>query len=503
MADSGGMTDCSWYEVGCKVGGVISDGVGAIAHDLLVKAGDAITFLNKGWLSWSPGIDTESNAVAQIQANLWWYTGAIAILGILIALGRMVLSNDFKSLIGVAKPIVNLIIVTGTYAVGIRLLDDAGNELAVWLFEQIEANYDGSVGLDAITGMIVMNPQAVNAAIGGALIVGLLALLGAVVLFAFMIFRDVMVLIMLAFLPTLAASTGTETGDQAFKKANGWLLALLLFKPVAAVVIALGVTLMGDNTSISGEADGGIMRPVSGVIVICLASLALPALIKFVVPAASAGSGAFSGGAAVAGAATVAGGAAVLAASAGTGGGAGAAAGGGSHLASAGGEKGLGGPSGGGASEGPAGATSSPSSNGGGGPAGGGATGDGGANGGTGSTAEDSSSGEGGTGGGAGSSSGETGSTDGAAPGQSSPGGSGEGTSSGPSSEGDSSGETSASGAEQTSGTGDPGAPSPQPAGGSPSGGGSSGSDVAALTQALGQGSADAQSGLDEAAEGS
>ncbi|GAA4512527.1 hypothetical protein [Brevibacterium yomogidense] len=497
MADSGGMTDCSWYEVGCKVGGVISDGVGAIAHDLLVKAGDAITFLNKGWLSWSPGIDTESNAVAQIQANLWWYTGAIAILGILIALSRMVLSNDFKSLIGVAKPIVNLIIVTGTYAVGIRLLDDAGNELAVWLFEQIEVNYDGSVGLDAITGMIVMNPQAVNAAIGGALIVGLLALLGAVVLFAFMIFRDVMVLIMLAFLPTLAASTGTETGDQAFKKANGWLLALLLFKPVAAVVIALGVTLMGDNTSISGEAEGGIMRPVSGVIVICLASLALPALIKFVVPAASAGSGAFSGGAAVAGAATVAGGAAVLAASAGTGGGAGAAAGGGSKLASAGGEKGVGAPTGGGTSEGPAGATSSPSSDGGGGPASGGAPAD------AGTTAGESSSGDGGPSSGTGSSGGETGSTEGAAPGQSSTGGSPEGTSSGSSSEGDSSGETSASGAEQTGGTGGSGGPSQQPAGGSPSGGGTSGSDVAALTQALGQGSADAQSGLDEAAEGS
>lgn len=502
MSDNG-LEDCGLIDAACKAKNVVSEGVGAIAHDLLENAGDAITFLNKGWLSWSPGIDTESNAVAQIQANLWWYTGAIAILGILIALGRMVLSNDFKSLIGVAKPIVNLIIVTGTYAVGIRLLDDAGNELAVWLFEQIETNFDGSVGLDAVVGMIVMRPEHVLAAIGGSLIVGLLALLGAVMLFAFMIFRDVMVLIMLAFMPTLAASTGTETGDQAFKKANGWLLALLLFKPVAAVIIALGVTLMSDNTSISGESEGGIMRPVSGVIIICLASLALPALIKFVVPAASAGAGAFSGGAAVAGAATVAGGAAVLAASAGTGGGAGAAAGGGSQLASAGGEKGLGGPTGGGASEGPAGAPSSPSSDGGGGPASGGATGDGGASGGTGSTAEDSSSGDGGTGGGPGSSGGETGSTEGAAPGQSSTGGSAEGASSGPSSEGESSGETSASGAEQTSGTGGSGGPSPQPAGGSPSGGGSSDSDVAALTQALGQGSADAQSGLDEAAEGS
>src|SRR5699024_4344960 len=118
-----------------------------------------------------------------------------AILGILLALGRMVLSNDFKTLIGAAKPIVNLIIVTGTYAAGIRYLDEATHALAVWMFEEIEANQDQSVGMDVLATMIVMNPQAVSSAIGGALIVGLLAIVGSAVLFGFMIFRDVVLLI--------------------------------------------------------------------------------------------------------------------------------------------------------------------------------------------------------------------------------------------------------------------------------------------------------------------
>src|SRR5699024_9715341 len=147
------------------------------------------------------------------------------------------LSNDFKSLIGVAKPIVNLIIVTGVYAAGIRLLDDAGNELAIWLFEEIDSGGEGTVGMGALAEMTLMTPQGVQGAIGAALIIGLLSIIGSAVLFAFMIFRDVMLLIMLAFMPSVAASTGTETGGQAFKKMYGWFLALLLLLPVVAVII--------------------------------------------------------------------------------------------------------------------------------------------------------------------------------------------------------------------------------------------------------------------------
>ena len=485
MSSSGG--DCKWYQAGCKIGQAASDGVAAIAHDLLEKAGSVLEWLSTRWLHWSPGIDTESNAVAQIQENLWWFTGMIAILGILLALGRMVLSNDFKTLIGAAKPIVNLIIVTGTYAAGIRYLDEATHALAVWMFEEIEANQDQSVGMDVLATMIVMNPQAVSSAIGGALIVGLLAIVGSAVLFGFMIFRDVVLLIMLAFIPTLAAATGTETGDQAFKKANGWLLALLLFKPVAAVILALGITLMKDNTDINGSGEGDLMRPLAGILIVCLASLALPALIKFIVPAAAAGSGAFSGGAALAGVATVAGGAAVVAATAGTGG---AAAAGGAGAATTSGAAGTSGAaatgagSAGGAAGGEAaGAAPPPGGDGGtGGPSANGApTGD------AGETTEatgDSGTGTAGAGAeGASSSSGDS----------STGGGTGDGG-------GDTTAD-SAAGADQSESSTGSGGPAPQPAGGS-DGGGMSASDMAVMTQALGSGAEQSTSGLDEAAEG-
>lgn len=333
--------DCKFYEVGCRIadeaGEAVEGIVGQVALDWMSAAAELIEWLGTRWLHWSPGVDTESNAVAEVQGNLMWYTAGLAILGILLALGRMVLSQDFKTLIGAAKPIVNLIIVTGAYAAGIRGLDHAGNELAIWLFEEIETNHGESAGLEAIATILTASVATGNVAVignagGGLLIISLLALLSSALLFGFMIFRDIMLLILMAFVPSVAASTGSETGDQAFRKMNGWLLALLLFKPVAAVIMVLGLTLIQDNTDISGEGGEGIMRPLSGVLIVCLAAIALPALVKFVVPAAAVGAAAFSGGAAVgAGAATVAAGAAVVA-TVGTGG---AAAGGGGVAAGA------------------------------------------------------------------------------------------------------------------------------------------------------------------------
>ena len=113
----------------------------------------------------------------------------------------------------------------------------------------------------------------------------------------------------------VAASTGSVSGKQAFQKINGWLIALLLFKPIAAGIYALGLRMMNQDSEIDGL--GGELQnyaaAMTGMLILALAGLALPALIKFVAPAAAMGAAAFGGGAAVAGAATVAAGAAVVA----------------------------------------------------------------------------------------------------------------------------------------------------------------------------------------------
>lgn len=306
-----------------------------------------LEIISTWWMN-TPVADVEGGAVLQIQQDIQWYVMGFVIIGFLIGLIRMVGSQDIRQGLQTSfKPIVNLILVTGVYATGVTMLLQAGDEGSEWLLAR------------ATEGEADLTEMFMPAAAGGGaaallpmLLVYVLAGLGGIVNFVFMIFRNLLLVVLMAFLPALAAATGTQRGDQAFGKANGWLIALLLFKPVAAGIYALGFRFMRNETDMEGFAGETQLAvdQLTGAGIILLAALALPALIKFLVPAAATGAAAFSGGAAVGAGVGVAAGAAVLA---GTGG---AAAAGGAGSGSGG--------SGGGVSSGAGGGTGSASTGG-------------------------------------------------------------------------------------------------------------------------------------------
>lgn len=337
--------DKNWYEWGytdCKAKEKVGEGIENFANDQVAKAAQSLSdaaaammkWLNTWWME-APKPDLGADPINQVIGDLTWYTAAFAILGFLFALGKMVLSQDFKTMIGGVQPIVNLIIVTACYATGIGLLLTAGDELATWLLDRAAKAGNGEGDISALA-VVTINGGTLGA--GGWLIFGLIELIGSIMNFGFMLFRNIILPVLMVFLPTLAAASGTEAGKQAFAKANGYLIAFICFKPVAAVIYALGLWFM-NTPAISGFGTGNgkvedlavaVVNVCTGIGIMILAALALPALIKFIVPVAARGAGGFSGGGALAGAATVAAGAAVIAST----GGAGAAAGGGSAVAS-------------------------------------------------------------------------------------------------------------------------------------------------------------------------
>lgn len=352
---------------GTRVTGAVQDGVDGVVENVSNSAlgsfADAmyefavwiLEVLSTWWLS-APNADVENAAVTQIQNDIHFYVIGFAMIGFLMGLVRMVASQDIKAGIqGAFKPIFNLIMVTGVYAIGVTMLLEAGDAAALWLMERAT---EGETELS----VMFMPTMANGSGVGTMLLIYLLSGLGGIVNFVFMIFRNLLLVVLMAFMPALAAATGTQRGDQAFGKANGWLIALLLFKPVAATVYALGFRLMREGSEMEGfqaETQTAVDQ-LTGAGIIVLAALALPALVKFLVPAAATGAGAFSGAAAVGAGVGVAAGAAVLA---GTGGaGAGAAAGGaassGGASASGGGPSGALGSSTGGGSSGGGGADS-------------------------------------------------------------------------------------------------------------------------------------------------
>lgn len=322
--------ECGAKGVGDAVGGAAQNVANAWLSDIVKGWADAaaqfLKWLNEWWMD-TPAADIASAPVQNLTANLSWYTAAFAVLGFLVGLIRLLLQqSDLRNAgINLGRPLFNMVLATGVYGAGIPLLMEAGDGLSKWLLEKTT---DSSVSLDSM-----MNVDSImKMPIGITLIMVLLLMLSSVVNFAFMIFRNVMFLLLAAFLPTVAAASGTEAGNQAWRKDNGWLLALLLFKPVAAGIFALGIYATRSNVinpEDQGQFGAELVNTLTTLLILVMAALALPALIKFVVPAAAAGGGAFSGGAVAAGAVTVAAGAAVLGSTLGAGAAAGGATAGG------------------------------------------------------------------------------------------------------------------------------------------------------------------------------
>jgi len=174
-------------------------------------------------------------------------------------------------------------------------------------------------------------------------IVAILGIFAALAQVALMLVRVGVLVMLTGVLPLVAAGSGTRTGRATLTRVLSWLLAFVLYKPAAAVVYASAFYLVGQGSD--------PLSVLSGLALMVLSIVALPALLRLLTPAvAAATSGGGGGGAVAAGAVVAATGARIVSQRTPAGGGAGSAAGGG---AGSGGSGPSAGPSGAGPTGGP------------------------------------------------------------------------------------------------------------------------------------------------------
>ncbi|GAA5054160.1 hypothetical protein [Nocardia callitridis] len=131
---------------------------------------------------------------------------------------------------------------------------------------------------------------------GLVLIIAIVGLLGALAQIVLAIVRQGLLVIAAGVLPLAAAASGMNVGKQSYQKLIGWLIAFMLWKPVAAIVYMIAFTTAGhvdSLTSTSGLPDGEqAQRMLVAIVLLCSVAFVLPALMRLVTPAvAIVGSG--------------------------------------------------------------------------------------------------------------------------------------------------------------------------------------------------------------------
>ncbi|TYC96192.1 hypothetical protein FQ377_14250 [Arthrobacter echini] len=304
---------------------------------------EMINFVGTWWLKIGAPDMGSGSATDRIQQSTLVFVGMAGVIGTAFALIKLARDQDRASTENLIMGMVRTVLTTALAVPMVGLLFGVTDVVAPWLVRTISgsAQEDGlgsAMGLEALAGTTMTMQLA-----GIILFVAPLALLGAIINAVIVIFSYGAAIALCGVLPIFAAASQTERGRKSFDKAVGWLAAVVLFKPAAAILYGAGLALLkGINGTADNELGNTAIGLITGLVIICSACVAMPALAKVLVPAVSAGpqgmgaSGlAMVGGAVALGAITGGVGAAAGAAATGSGGSAAAFTGGGAAATTA------------------------------------------------------------------------------------------------------------------------------------------------------------------------
>jgi hypothetical protein len=296
-----------------------------------------LDFVGTWWLNIGAPEMGAGSATERVQSATTTFVGVAGIIGTAFAVIRIARDHNRESAENLVMGLIRTVVVSGLAVSMVALSLGVTDEVAPWLVDTIagDAAKDGlgqAMGLNTLVG----TGMALTTA-GILLVLAPFALLGAILNAALVIFSYGVAGALCGILPIFAAASTTPKGQKSFDKVVGWLVAVILFKPAAAVLYGFGLALMNgiDGTG-DDEVGNKIITLLTGTVVIFSACLAMPALARVMVPAVSAGprgmgagglamlGGAVAIGALTAGVGTAAAGAAAVGAGATGAGGAGA-----------------------------------------------------------------------------------------------------------------------------------------------------------------------------------
>ncbi|MHB9004716.1 MAG: hypothetical protein ACYC6C_11755, partial [Coriobacteriia bacterium] len=243
-------------------------------------------------------------AVAFLQGSLWWIMLAVAVGATIVGAVRMAVTMRAEPGKDVFFGLVRLIIVAGAGVGIVALLVQAADAFSVWIIDRATdcnlAAGDSTCFGRNISNLLVLTTSGGPAGTPGlgallVIILGVIAIIVAVAQIVLMLARGGMLVVLTGILPlSAAAAMSGESGKGWFNKNVAWLIAFILYKPAAAIIYAAAFQLAG--TDVFKDDGTGLISVITGLMMMILALVALPALMRFVTPMVGAMAGGAGGG---------------------------------------------------------------------------------------------------------------------------------------------------------------------------------------------------------------
>jgi hypothetical protein len=218
---------------------------------------------------------TPTDSVAFMQGKVMYLAFAAATISVIIAGMQMAFTHRGEALREVVKSLVTLLVATLFGVALVSMLVWIGDGMAQRFIDDVTSRGDFKARInEAVNGPFSQLTLPLMLLLGGAMICSSILQIGL------MFVRNGMLVLLIGVLPLAAAATNTEMGKMWFRKIVGWLAAFIAYKPVAALIYAVAFRMF--SSEMSGGA--GVIRVATGVTLMVMAVVAMPALIRFVAP---------------------------------------------------------------------------------------------------------------------------------------------------------------------------------------------------------------------------
>src|SRR4051794_13958097 len=246
--------------------GGVSDLVG---NSFAAAMRDGATWVIKTTVAWwieVPAVDLTTTPVDTIRGYVQWLAVAVAVAGVIWQGILLALSRRPQPLLNVGRGLFYLALWSAIGVIGPAAALRAGDVFSGWVLDQ-------AAGGQAADRLIQLASLSGISSAGAVVVIGLLMMLAGLVQAVLMLFREGAVVILAGVVVLAAAGSFTNATRPWLTRVLGWQLALICYKPAAALVYAAALALVGQ-----GQDPRTV---VVGLTMMILAIVALPVLMKF------------------------------------------------------------------------------------------------------------------------------------------------------------------------------------------------------------------------------
>jgi type IV secretion system protein TrbL len=274
-----------WFggKVGSAAANVALAPINALASGIADAVGQLLATLGTLWIRLNvPNVwtgDTTSGVVQMLHSEVAPLAGLLAVLGIIIGAARLAWQQTAQTGVELLEGLFIMVVVTG---MGVPMIATLVSGADAWSESIIE---NGTAGTDFgrnITAMLSLGGPTLAPVL--AIFFGILALLVSITQIGLLVFRAAALVLLAGLLPVAAALAMIPGGREQLKRYIAWVIALIAYKPVASLIYLAAIHLVGAH-DLTGSGAGSILI---GLSLMVMALLALPALLRFLVPATAA-----------------------------------------------------------------------------------------------------------------------------------------------------------------------------------------------------------------------